>query len=134
MTYQKPAFDWLPASEVVGDTITLHVTFNTGINTGVTRVYTKLKKNLFNFPGAYTAPDFPDSLFDIPIDMKIVSQNRTQIKVIFPTLPKGVYNNYASSGGNAVYDASFGLYFNFSSQAWGDDNLLAAAAYIFEVK
>ncbi|TDQ08252.1 hypothetical protein [Pedobacter metabolipauper] len=132
LNYKKPYFDFLGKTHAVGETVTLNVRGSdqsgnySGVNTGVSRAYMKLtKRYLVRLPA-----NFPEDLFDKPVELEIVSQTRTQIKVKFPELPLGFYEaNISSGGGEAGYILNYtglGIYFDFNDAAWGKDNLLSS--------
>lgn len=138
LAYKKPIFDRLGKSYAVGDIVTLNLTganseFGAGINTGVKRIYTKFIKQHLTFPGSYYPKDFPESLFDKPIEVEIVSQSRTQIQFKFPDVPVGAYSTSMGTGGGTIYYSGFGFYFDFNAAAWGNDNLLSSIPYTIQV-
>lgn len=58
-----------------------------GVYIGVERIYLRFnKQDLYQFPAGLT-----DALDKKPIDLRIVSQSRTEIKAIFPDAPAGTY-------------------------------------------
>jgi hypothetical protein len=139
MIYKKPFFDYLGKAYAVGDTVTLNVRGSdmfdnySGVNTGISRMYAKLvTQHLTVLPA-----NFPQGLLDIPIDVKIVSQSRTQVRFIFPELPLGKYETAISSGsgidGFHLGYSGFGFYFDFNAPTWGKDNLLSTIPYNLEI-
>jgi hypothetical protein len=133
LTFRKPYFQWLPKACAVNDTVTLNITAGNGVNTGVKKVYAKLIKRHYDFPGSYVPENFPQELFDVPVELQIISQNRTQIKFKFPSLPIGYYSTFISGSANSLIDSGFGFYFDFNSEAWGNNNILSSAPYLFEI-
>lgn len=133
LTFKRPFFQWLNSSYATGDTVTLNVVPNTGVNTGVKRIYTKFKKIHYDFPGTYLPSGFAKELFDVPIELPIISQNRTQVKFKLPDIPVGKYSTYIYGGPDNLIDTGFGFYFDFETAEWGEDKLLSSAPYTFEV-
>ena len=143
LKHKKPYFGQLPKVVTQGDTITLPVSGpNTngenysGTNTGVTRAYLLLKKELLLTPA-----NFPDNLLAKPIELTIISQSRTEIKFKFPeNIPAGIYVSNqgvgaSSANGYFITQTGFGIYFDFQDPVWGKDNLLGTTPYLnFEVK
>ncbi len=144
LNYKKPYFGQLPKVVAHGDTITMPVSgpnsngeVYSGVNTGVTRAYLLLDKELLPIrPG-----NFPDALSGQPVELEILSQNRTEIKFRFPdVIPAGIYVSNQSLGastyeGYGIGYTGFGVYFDFEDEAWGKDNLLGTTPYLnFEVK
>ncbi len=132
LLYKKPQFNRTPATVAIGDTITLNVS-NNGVNTGINRMYAKFVKQHFNFPGTAHPAGFPEELFDTPIELEIIDQNKTQVQFIFPEIPMGYYSLYISSGSGGLNATGFGFYFDFESPEWGNDNLGSSAPFTFEV-
>ena len=133
LTFQRPFFQWLNSSYATGDTVTLDVVPNSGVNTGIKRIYTKFKKIHYDFPGTYLPAGFPKELFDVPIELPIISQSRTQVKFKLPDIPVGKYSTYIYGGTGNLIDTGFGFYFDFETPEWGKDQLLSSAPYTFEV-
>jgi hypothetical protein len=133
LAYQKPWFNWLEKAYAAGETVTLKVAVNNGVNTGIKRAYTKLVKQHYDFPGSYVPANFPAASFDVPIELEIISQSRDQVQFKFPDLPVGKYSQYISGGTTSLDASAFGFYFDFNSTAWGNDNLRSSAPYTFEV-
>ncbi|RYF26487.1 MAG: hypothetical protein EOO42_01435 [Flavobacteriales bacterium] len=104
-----------------------------GIYIGVERVYLKFnKQDLYQIPANFT-----DDFDKKAIDMKIVSQTRTEIKAIFPDAPAGIYGTLGDWSvffpGKKVN--GLGFYFDFNSETnWGKDLLLAAPSSTFTIK
>lgn len=139
LIYKKPFFDFLGKTYAVGETVTLKVRgsdmegYYSGINTGVKRIYVKfVKQHLGLVPASFT-----EDLYTKEIPVEIVGQNRTQIQFRFPDLPVGAYSTAMGSGsginGYSIQYTGFGFYFDFESAAWGDNNLLTAIPYSFEL-
>lgn len=131
--YKKPQFQWLTKTWTIGDTVTLNVIENAGVNTGIKRAFAQFAKIHYDFPGTYVPAGFPSSLMDTPIELKIVGQSRTQIKFIFPDIPVGFYSQYISGSAGTVTATGFGFYFDFNSAEWGNGQLLSSAPYLMEV-
>ncbi|MFT3824152.1 MAG: hypothetical protein QM731_09535 [Chitinophagaceae bacterium] len=139
LIYKKPMFDFLGSTYAVGETVTLGIRGsgtpgnNSGVNTGIARMYVKLIKQHF----VALPANFPDSLFDKQIEVEIVSQSRTQVQFKFPDLPVGAYSTSMSSGGGidgySIQYTGFGFYFDFNSTGWGKDNLLTAISYTLDL-
>lgn len=144
LKHKKPYFGQLPKIVTQGETITLPVSgpntngeIYSGTNTGVTRAYILLKKDLLP-----TRPtNFPDELFAQPLELEIISQSRTEIKIKFPeVIPAGIYASNQGIGasitqGYYITQTGFGIYFDFQDPVWGKDNLLGTTPYLnFEVK
>ncbi len=138
LTYQKPIINAFlsSASYAPGDTIAF------GPNVGaiflpVKKAYIKIAK------GKVTPPaGFPTELYDTPFEMKIVSQRRNELKVIFPQMPAGQYTMNANTSGNnsdgyAQYTSvGFGFYADFEdSTGWGSGHIFCTTSLIrFTVK
>lgn len=133
LSFQKPQFEWLAKTWAAGDTVTLNVIANGGVNTGIKRGYAQLSSVHYNFPGAGVPAGFPPSLMDTPIELEIAGQSRTQIKFKFPNVPVGIYNQYISGGPGNVTATGFGFFFDFNSPEWGNNQLLSSAPYVMEV-
>jgi len=138
LSYKKPIFERLGKEYAVGDIVTLNLTganstFGAGINTGIKRIYTKFVKQHLTFPGAYYPKNFPETLFDKPIAVEIVSQSRTQVQFKFPDVPVGAYSTSMGTNGSEILYSGFGFYFDFNGEAWGSDNLLTSIPYIIQV-
>lgn len=140
MNHKKPFFDYLAKSYSIGDIVTLNIRgketgeLYSGTNTGISRMYVRLIKTYFTKLPA----NFPEELFDKPIELEIVSQSRTQVQFRFPELPLGAYETRVSSGsgenGYVLDYTGFGIYFDFNDAAWGKDNLLTTIPYNLEIK
>ncbi|GAA4322874.1 hypothetical protein GCM10023149_23470 [Mucilaginibacter gynuensis] len=138
LVYTKPFFGFLPKPLAQGDTVTMKLATpnenatSSGVNTGVARAYIILAKSWL-----VTRPaNFPEELFTKQIDLQIISQNRTEIKFIFPeVIPAGIYEVNMGSGMGQIQYTGFGIYFDFNSTAWGNTNLLGGMPYApFEIK
>lgn len=140
MNHKKPFFDYLAKSYSIGDIVTLNIRgketgeLYSGTNTGISRMYVRLIKTYFTKLPA----NFPEELFDKPIELEIISQSRTQVQFRFPELPLGAYETSVSSGsgenGYVLNYTGFGIYFDFNDAAWGKDNLLTTIPYNLEIK
>lgn len=139
MNYKIPFFDYLSKTHSIGETVTLNIRgkdqgeIYSGVNTGISRMYVRLIKKHFS----HLPANFPENLFDTPIELEIVSQSRTQVQFKFPTLPIGAYETSISSGsgqnGYELQYTGFGIYFDFKDPAWGKDNLLTTIPYNLDI-
>lgn len=143
LTYKKPGFyDAAEASLTAwtkkpGDQVILNVrsnqSFDNSLNgtiIGLKRVYMIIRKETPVGPTTVPA-GFPESLFDTPIEVEIISYDRAQVKVRVPDLPKGEYNGSSSTSGIVVNYASFALYFDYEDYTgWGKNNLSAVPFFM----
>lgn len=139
LVYGKPVFTNLKStsSYAPGDTVTFAVrggmTSNNlnGSVIGLEKVYMKFSKSGFGLGGAYPA-GFPEDLFGKNTEMKIVSFDRTQVKVIFPELPAGATGSY-----RYVYSPDLpgiAFFFDFKDETgWGKNNMLATTGLLFTI-
>lgn len=143
LTYKKPGFyDAAEASLTAwtkkpGDQVVLNVRSNQAFNNslngtiiGLKRVYMIIRKQT---PGGLTSvpAGFPESLFDTPIELEIISYDRAQVKLRVPNLPVGKYDGNSSVSGTVVNHASFALYFDYEdSTGWGKNNLSAVPFFM----
>lgn len=143
MNYKLPYFGTLPKAVTQGETVTLPVygphdagEMYSGVNTGIKRVYAIMTKAwLPKIPA-----NFPEELFGKVIEIDIISQSRTEIKIKFPeVVPAGFYDLNASMGsgqdGFVIGYSGFAFYFDFEDTAFGTGKLRASIPYVnFEVK
>lgn len=145
LIYKKPLFEWLNKTNTVGDTISLDVRAQSGVNTGITRMYFQFSslRGYSNdggttFRSTQGLTSFPTDLYDEPIEVTIVEQDRNSIKFVFPEIPIGYYSNWINTGtgqnGYTLGQSSLGVYFEFESPEWGKNNQLSIAPSSFEVK
>lgn len=143
LTYNKPSFyDPAEASLTAwtkkpGDQVILKVRSNQAFNNslngtiiGLKRMYMIIRKDTPQGPTTVPA-GFPESLFDTPIEVEIISYDREQVKIKVPNLPKGEYNGKSSTSGTVVNFSSFALYFDYEDHTgWGKDNLSAVPFFM----
>lgn len=130
------------ASFAPGDTVSFptyvnwHQDATVSVFLPVKKAYIKLTKGRITPPAG-----FPESLYDTPIEMKIVSQSRTELKAIFPQMPAGTYTGNTST--SATIDgyiqltaAGLGFYADFEeSTGWGNGHLFRTVSMFgFTVK
>ncbi len=144
------------ANYAPGDTITFRSDpvwsiasgYNGGVFLPVERAYIKIVKD---YPGRssrneFIVPDeFPDSLLGKEIEMKVVSQTRTELKCIFPDMPAGGYRNnsvllkeYIREDGRKAYfeQSNFNFYVDWAgSTGWAKEegNILRVSSILFTV-
>lgn len=144
------------ANYAPGDTITIKSEpvwsiargYNGGVFLPVERAYIKIVKD---YPGRSATPEFlvPDefseSLFGKEIEMRVVSQTRTELKCIFPELPAGSYRNNRvaltqytrEDGRDASFEHSnFNFYVDWAEgTGWGkaEGNVLRVSSILFTV-
>lgn len=141
LIYNKPKFNNVKslAAYAPGDTVVFSVAGRSttasqnGVLIGLEKVYLKFTKTGFNYGGSYPAT-FPDTLFDKQLEMKIISQSRSEVKVLFPDVPQGAVGDYVYAGFTLTLPA-IGFYFNFSdATGWGSNNMLATTGRYFTIK
>lgn len=138
LVYQKPLINAMlsSASYAPGDTIEFAPNVG-GIFLPVKKAYIKVTKGKITPPAG-----FPAELYDTPVEMKIVSQQRNELKVIFPQMPAGQYTmNKNTSGTNSdgytqYTGAGLGFYVDFEdATGWGNGNIFCTVSLIrFTVK
>ncbi|MGE9313633.1 hypothetical protein ACLOAU_18420 [Niabella sp. CJ426] len=138
LTYQRPLLNALlsSASYAPGDTIEFGPNIG-GVFLPVKKAYIKVIRGKITPPAG-----FPSELYDTPIEMKIVSQRRNELKVIFPQMPAGQYTmnvntSAPNSEGYTQYTAAgFGFYADYEdATGWGDGNIFCTVSLIrFTVK
>lgn len=144
LKFQKPytVSFFSSASYAAGDTITFstyvnwHQDVNATVFLPVKKAYIKLIKGRITPPAG-----FSEALYNTPIEMKIVSQSRTELKAIFPQMPAGTYmgntNTSATVDGySQLTAAGFGFYADFEeSTGWGNGHLFTTVSMFgFTVK
>ncbi len=142
--HRMPYFGQLPKIVKQGEEITMTVggpnsngEVYSNTNPGIKKAYIIIKKEHITERPA----DFPEALFDTPIDLEIIEQNRTSVTFRFPEhIPAGLYYAMASTS-SGIYDGysinytGFGIYFDFDYKDWGTGNLRVMIPYLgFEVK
>ncbi|MFD2556493.1 hypothetical protein [Sphingobacterium tabacisoli] len=143
LTYKKPGFYDAAESSLTawtkktGDQVVLKVRSNqafdnslNGTIIGLKRVYMIIRKQTPGGPTTVPA-DFPESLFDTPIELEIISYDRAEVKLRVPNLPAGKYEGNSSVSGIVVNHASFALYFDYEdATGWGKNNLSAVPFFM----
>lgn len=141
LVYNKPKINNVKSLSAYapGDTVVFSVVGRStapsqnGVLIGLQKVYMKFTKTGFNYGGSYPAT-FPDTLFDKQLEMKIISQSRSEVKVLFPDVPQGAVGDYVYAGFTVTLPA-VGFYFNFSDETgWGSNNPLATTGRYFTIK
>lgn len=141
LVYNKPKINNIKslAAYAPGDTVVFSVmgrstqTSQNGVLIGLKSVYMKFTKTGFNYGGSYPA-NFPDTLFDKQLEMKVISQSRSEVKVLFPDVPQGAVGDYVYAGFTLTLPG-VGFYFNFSDETgWGVNNPLATTGRYFTIK
>ncbi|BAV07467.1 hypothetical protein SAMN05421788_109180 [Filimonas lacunae] len=140
LVYNKPLFANVKSlsAYAAGDTLTFTANGlsttdkSNGVITGLKRAYMMFWKSGFTYSGVYPAT-FPDSLWGQKLEMKIISWNRTQVKVVFPEIPAGAVGSYQWAV--KLDKPGIGFYFDFDdSTGWGIDNPLSNTGLYFTVK
>lgn len=141
------------ATYTPGDTVVLDNPSSTlieiaGIFLPIERVYFKIRARESFTPmwgGPFSVPaGFPEALYDTEIPVKIVSQSRSQLKLLFPDIPDGQYlgcgwmetpRPYPVDADGIPYalylDTNFGFYADYeASTGFGKGHLFAKAGSI----
>lgn len=141
LVYNKPKFNNIKSltAYAPGDTVVFSVVGRSttasqnGVLMGLQKAYMKFTKTGFNYGGSYPST-FPDTLFDKQLEMKIISQSRSEVKVLFPDVPQGAAGDYIYAGFTLTLPA-VGFYFNFNDETgWGSNNMLATTGRYFTIK
>ncbi|SEL97934.1 hypothetical protein SAMN05216436_10154 [bacterium A37T11] len=132
LIYKRPVFDYLGKTYTIVDNVTLNVMGQSGVNTGISAIYFEFSSAHPYTPGSVAGVTFqsyegltafPTELYDKPIALNIVGQDRKSIKFISPDIPAGYYSNWIDTG--LLAPSSINLFFDFESTEWGKNNRLS---------